>query len=457
MQITFLGATRTVTGAKFLVDDGPARVLVDCGLFQGPKMLRLRNWSALPVPPASLAAVLLTHAHLDHSGYLPLLVANGFRGPIRCTEATYELAKILLPDSGRLQEEEAAFANRHGYAKHAPALPLYTCEQALHALRQFEPVRSTEDVAVAPGLDARFTPAGHILGAACVALSSARTTVVFSGDLGRPNDPIMNAPARIARADVLVVESTYGNRKHTAADPALALADVVTRTIARGGKVIVPSFAVGRAQSILHCVERIKREGRIPANLPVYLDSPMATDVTALYRRFHAQHRLSADACAAMCAAARIVTTPDESRALDAQAMPALIISASGMATGGRVLHHLRALAGDHRNTILFSGYQAVGTRGARIVAGEPQVRMLGQWVPIRAEVAMLPGLSAHADADEIIDWLRGFAVPPARTFVTHGEPEAALALCARIESELGWPGVTTPEYLERFEVPGAA
>ena len=421
MQITFLGATRTVTGAKYLVEDGATRVLVDCGLFQGEKALRLRNWAPLPVHPSSLAAVVLTHAHLDHSGYVPLLVARGFSGRVHCSAGTHELCRILLPDSGRLQEEEAAFANRHGYSKHTPALPLYTEAQAQRCLGRFAPSAFDTDVAVAPNVSVRFRPAGHILGASTVTLTMRATTIAFSGDLGRPHDP---------------------------GDPEQALADVVNRTVARGGKVVIPSFAVGRAQALLHALARLKARGAIPPTVPVYLDSPMATDVTALYMRFRGQHRLSADACAAIGRSAHLVTTPEESRRLDEQRMPMVIIAASGMVTGGRVLHHLRALAGDARNTILFSGHQANGTRGAAIASGAPEVKMLGQWVPIRAEVAMLQGLSAHADYAEIMQWLRGFTAAPKATFVTHGEPAAAEALRQRIVETLGWRA-ETPEYLQ--------
>ena len=448
MQITFLGATRTVTGAKYLVEDGATRVLVDCGLFQGEKALRLRNWAPLPVHPSSLAAVVLTHAHLDHSGYVPLLVARGFSGRVHCSAGTHELCRILLPDSGRLQEEEAAFANRHGYSKHTPALPLYTEAQAQRCLGRFAPSAFDTDVAVAPNVSVRFRPAGHILGASTVTLTMRAATIAFSGDLGRPHDPVMRPPAPLAAADWLVVESTYGDRLHDPGDPEQALADVVNRTVARGGKVVIPSFAVGRAQALLHALARLKARGAIPPTVPVYLDSPMATDVTALYMRFRGQHRLSADACAAIGRSAHLVTTPEESRRLDEQRMPMVIIAASGMVTGGRVLHHLRALAGDARNTILFSGHQANGTRGAAIASGAPEVKMLGQWVPIRAEVAMLQGLSAHADYAEIMQWLRGFAAAPKATFVTHGEPAAAEALRRRIVETLGWRA-ETPEYLQ--------
>ncbi len=303
MKLDFLGGTRTVTGSKYLLTTDRARVLVDCGLFQGHKPLRLRNREPFPVPPATLSGVVLTHAHLDHSGYLPLLVANGYQGRIHCTEATFELCRILLPDSGRLLEEEAEYANRRGYSKHSPALPLYTEEQALRSLRQFKPVAFNHEFDAGPDVRARLTPAGHILGAACVSLRAQGRSIVFSGDLGRPDDPIMRPPAPIESADVLVVESTYGNRRHDTADPQRALADIINETVARGGKVIVPSFAVGRAQALLHCIAQAKASEIMSAQIPVYLNSPMAADVTALYRRFHDLHRL--DAAAARNSAAR--------------------------------------------------------------------------------------------------------------------------------------------------------
>ncbi len=452
MQITFLGATRTVTGSKYVVDDGSHAVLVDCGLFQGEKALRLRNWQALPLAPASLAAVVLTHAHIDHSGFVPLLVRQGYKGRIHCSEATYQLCRILLTDSGRLQEEEAAYANRHGYSKHSPALPLYTRDDATRCLRQFTPVAFDKDVMLPGGMRMRLSPAGHILGASIVTLDVGGTRIVFSGDLGRPHDLIMKPPAAIALADYLVVESTYGDRRHAAEHPMVELGEVINRTVARGGKVIVPSFAVGRAQELLYCIHLLRTAGTVSSLVPVHLDSPMATDVTALYRRFRRQHRLSPEACAAMCGVAQIAETPADSRRLDEAAMPMVIISASGMATGGRVLHHLRALAGDPRNTILFSGYQAAGTRGASIVGGAPEVKMLGQMVPIRAEIAQLDGLSAHADGDEIMAWLGRFEHPPRRTFVTHGEAAAAEALRERIAATLGW-AVEVPEYLQEFDL----
>ena len=453
MHMQFLGATGTVTGSKYLVTSGRSNILVDCGLFQGYKQLRLRNWSHLPVPPASIDAVVLTHAHLDHSGYIPLLVKSGFRGKIYCSEATYELCRILLPDSGHLLEEEAGYANRHGHSRHSPALPLYTQEEAEDALAYFAPVKFGKRFAVAGALHAELARSGHILGASMVTLRDDKTSVVFSGDLGRMNDPLMAPPAQVEGADYLVVESTYGNRRHDAADPMTLLGKTIQETVARGGVVIIPSFAVGRAQTLLHYVDRLKKSGAIPPLLPVYLNSPMAADVTALYRAYRHDHRLDEEQCSAMCHAAKIVNTVDESKALNMKRMPMVIIAASGMATGGRVLHHLKAFASDPRNTILFAGFQAGGTRGAAMLGGADAIKIHGEYVPLRAQVVQIENLSAHADADEILAWLSGFRQPPKRTFITHGEPEAADSLRRRVEETLKWE-CSVPDYLERVELP---
>ena len=452
MELTFLGGTGTVTGSKYLVTDGSTKVLVDCGLFQGYKQLRLRNWQPPPFAATSLSAVVLTHAHLDHTGYLPLLVKQGFAGKVYCSEPTHDLCKILLPDSGHLQQEEADYANRRGYSKHRPALPLYTREDAERSLQFFAPVAFDQDFVPAPGVRVRLTSSGHILGSSFVTLAVGGRTVVFSGDLGRPHDLIMWAPEIIETADYLVVESTYGDRRHDPTDPGVALGKIINRTVARGGLVVVPSFAVGRAQSLLYHIHRLKTTGAIPAVLPVYLNSPMATDVTALYHRHRALHRLTPNQCEAMCHAAKIVTSADESRELNAKQFPMVIIAASGMATGGRVLHHLKAYAPDPRNTILFSGFQAGGTRGASILDGATEVKIHGQYVPVRASVAALHNLSAHADYAEIVEWLGQFNGKPRRTFITHGEPAAADALRRHIAENLAWDA-EVPEYLKTVEL----
>lgn len=448
MQVQFLGGTGTVTGSKYLVHAAGARVLVDCGLFQGHKQLRQRNWTPLPVAARDIDAVLLTHAHLDHSGYLPLLVREGFRGHIYCSEATYDLCKLLLPDSGHLQEEDAAFANRHGFSKHAPALPLYTQQDAQQALQYFSPVSFDRPVALGAALQATLSAAGHILGAASVAISDGCVTTVFSGDLGRSDDLILVPPTPLERADYVVVESTYGNRRHDRSDPMQLLGQAIRDTAARGGVVVIPAFAIGRVQSLLYYLHLLKDAQAIPATLPIYLDSPMAIDATAVYHKHRAQHRLAPAQCYAMCHTARIINSVEESKQLDLKRLPMVIISASGMATGGRVLHHLKAFAPDPRNTILFAGFQAAGTRGGAIVAGASSVKIHGEQIPVRAQIVHIDGLSAHADGDDILAWLSHCATPPRNTFITHGEPDAAAALCQRIQSELHWPS-SVPGYLD--------
>jgi metallo-beta-lactamase family protein len=445
MQLSFFGATQTVTGSRYLLTCGERRVLVDCGLFQGYKHLRLKNWSRLPFAANEVDAVLLTHAHLDHSGYLPLLVKNGFKGPIYATNATLELCRILLPDSGHLQEEQAQFANRHGFSKHSPALPLYTEQDAHHCLERFRAVSFAEEIEPAPDIRASFARAGHLLGAASVRVQHGGRSILFSGDVGRPHDPLMRAPVAPVAADYLVVESTYGDRTHPAWEPQTELRDVIRRTCGRGGVIVIPTFAVGRAQLLLLLIARLQASGEIPG-VPVYLDSPMAIDATELFARFGAEHRLSRDEAAAMGGIAALVRTAEQSKALDRIRAPAIILAASGMATGGRVVHHLKVFAPDARNTILFSGFQAGGTRGAALVAGAPQLRIHGETFPVRAEVAQLQSASAHADADELIAWLRQLPAAPRQVFVTHGEASASDALRHRIHAELGW-SVIVPEY----------
>ena len=452
IELNFLGAAGTVTGSKYLVNAGGRRVLVDCGLFQGFKQLRLRNRAPLPFEPRALDAVILTHAHLDHSGYLPLLVKNGFAGPVYCSAATRELCEILLPDSGRLQEEDAAYANRRGFSKHRPALPLYTEDDARAALRRFQPVAFERDIELGKDLSFRFSPAGHILGAAMGTLRHAGTSILFSGDLGRSEDILMPPPAAARQADYLVVESTYGNRRHDPRDPRAELAEVFNRTFGRGGAVIVPAFAVGRAQALMYCIHLLKAEGAIP-DVPVFLNSPMAVNVTRVFHNHRGEHRLTPEQCDGMCGAAHYVNSVDESKALNARQGPMIVIAGSGMATGGRVLHHLKAFAPNQRNTVLFTGFQAGGTRGAAMLNGADAVKIHGEYVPVRAEVASIANLSGHADYVEILDWLRRFPAPPRRVFVTHGEPAAADALRRHIEEELGLV-VRVPEHSERVTLP---
>lgn len=451
MRLTFLGGTGTVTGSKYLLEHGGRRLLVDCGLFQGLKQLRLRNWDGLPVPPGGIDAVVLTHAHLDHSGYLPRLAQLGFAAKVHCTAATRDLCQLLLPDSARLLEEEAEFANRHAFSKHAPALPLYTEADAQAALRCFEPRGFGEAFEPVPGVRVRLRRAGHLLGAASVRVEWEGGSLLFSGDLGRDHDLLMNPPEPPEAAGTVIVESTYGDRIHPSIDPLAVLADVVSRTAARGGVVVVPSFAVGRAQMLLYGLYLLKKDRRIP-DLPVFLNSPMAADATRIYAAHRAEHRLSPAQCKAMCGAATIVNSVEESIRLNSIRMPAVIVSASGMATGGRVLHHLKAFGPDPRNSILFAGYQAAGTRGAAMVAGAATVKIHGEHVPIRAEVSAIGALSAHADRDELLAWIGRLPEAPQRVFVTHGEPVPADSLRQAIEERHRWP-CSVPEYRDTVEL----
>ena len=450
-SLRFLGGTGTVTGSKYLLTFGGKRILIDCGLFQGYKQLRLRNWDAFPVEPASLDAVVLTHAHIDHSGYLPVLARDGFKGPIYCSAATRDLCAILLPDSGHLQEEDARYANNRAFSKHKPALPLYTEEDARRCLPLLRSVRMGEAVELGGGLAFELIPAGHILGSAMAMVRGPVGSILFSGDLGRPNDLVMRPPMRVTHADYLVIESTYGDRLHGPDDSGEALEQIVRRTAARGGIVLVPAFAVGRTQTLLYLIHLLKSAGRIP-NLPVFLNSPMATDVTRLYHEHREEHRLTEQQCEDMCRAARFVNTVEESKALNDLRMPAIIIAASGMATGGRVLHHLKAFAPDQRNTILFSGFQAGGTRGASMLSGASTIKIHGRDVRVEAEVDMLDTLSAHADWREITGWLEGFDTQPRMIFITHGEPAAADGLRRRIADARGWQ-CQVPDYLEEREI----
>ncbi|MBI2713127.1 MAG: MBL fold metallo-hydrolase [Rhizobiales bacterium] len=451
LSLTFLGGVGTVTGSKYLVEHERHRILVDCGLFQGFKALRLKNWAPFPVEPRSIESIILTHAHIDHSGYLPLLVKQGFAGRILCSKATADLCEILLPDAGHLQEKDAEFANRHGFSKHKPALPLYTLKDAQKVLEHLTPVAFDQDRTLTSGGRIRLRHAGHILGAATVQLDWAGSTIVFSGDLGRYADPIMFDPAPIERTDYLLVESTYGDRRHDKRDPADALAEIVETTIGRGGTVVIPAFAVGRAQSLMYHLQRLKSAGRL-SNVPVFLDSPMAQDASDIFCANVKDQKLPPAECRRSCAVAHYVRSVEESKALTANPMPKVIISASGMATGGRVLHHIKRFAPDPKNTILFAGFQAGGTRGAAMMAGAKSIKMYGDHVPVRAQVHNLDMLSAHADADEILRWLGGFKTPPRMTFITHGEPAASDALRHRIEEELKWPCLV-PDQGQRVEL----
>lgn len=452
VQITFLGGAGTVTGSKYLVAHGGHRLLVDCGLFQGLKQLRLRNRDPFPVRPADVHGVVLTHAHLDHSGHLPLLAKEGYHGPVWATPGTRDLCHILLPDSGHLQEEDAAFANRHGHSKHTPALPLYTEEDARRSLKLIRTVPLREAFEPMPGWQARFHQAGHILGAASLELVVGGQRLLFSGDLGRPDDLLMHPPDTPPQADVVLVESTYGDRVHPVENTLAELGSALERVAARGGTAVVPVFAVGRAQALLHAIAQLKAQGTLPRSLPVYLDSPMAVHTTELYAQHLGEHRLNAAECRDMAHAATMVRTPDESRAIALHHGPKVILAASGMATGGRVLHHLAQYLGHHRNMVVLTGFQAVGTRGATLANGGTHLRLHGQDVPVRAEVVQLQSASAHADSHQLLHWLGQLPVPPRQVFVVHGDPEAADALRHGIETRHHWPTVV-PEHGTTYDL----
>ena len=442
--LTFLGAAQTVTGSKYLLRHGTSQVLVDCGLFQGLKDLRLRNWDAFPVPPAEIDAVVLTHAHLDHVGYLPRLVAQGFAGRVFCTAGTRDLCQLVLPDAGRIQEEDARQANRHGYSTHHPALPLYTEDDAQRALTHLHPVSYGHDIEVARGVTVRFCPAGHLLGSAYVhAQLAGGRSVLFGGDLGRYGRPVLPDPSVPPSADVVLVESTYGDRDHHAEDDGEFLAGVIRSTAERGGKLIVPAFAIGRVEELLYWVRRLERTKRIPV-MPVFVDSPMAAGALRYYMaRTHEldpdMRPSQKDVSTFATARFQIVASAQQSKELTANRRSAIVISSSGMATGGRVLHHLAAALPHTRNTVLFAGYQAMGTRGRALVDGAAEVRIHGQWIPVRARVATIESMSAHADRNEVLRWLGELPDAPGRLCLVHGEPTAMQSLAARITERYAW------------------
>lgn len=443
--LQFLGAAGTVTGSKHLLRVDGEQVLLDCGLFQGLKELRLRNWRELPVDARALSAVVLSHAHVDHCGALPLLVRQGYKGPVYCTPGTADLLSIMLLDAAKLQEEEAEFANRHGYSKHHPALPLYTTEDAVRVLKLLAPRRRESNFAVARGISARFRHAGHILGAATVQIDLAGPApcrLVYSGDLGRWDRPILCDPELVEDADVVLVESTYGDRVH-APDPVSGLARIVNETAERGGVLIVPAFAVGRTQELIWTIRELEEAKRIPV-LPVYVDSPMASNVTQIYSRHPEDHDVQMqvlnDAGRALASHDfRMVRTVPDSRELVARKGAMIVIAGSGMATGGRVLHHLRRHLPDERATVLVSGYQAAGTRGRKLLDGAKTLRMFGDDVPVKCHVEALDGFSAHADRNDLLRWLRGFRRAPRMLHLVHGEPEAARSLAELVRAELHW------------------
>jgi metallo-beta-lactamase family protein len=445
MFLSFYGAAGTVTGSKYMLRIDDRNILVDCGLFQGLKNLRQRNWETPPFDIAGIDAVVLTHAHIDHTGYLPVLMKRGYHGPVYCTSATAALCGILLPDSGHLQEEEARYLTRHKYARHDPALPLYTREDAEKSLKLLRPVPFDTDVDLGSGVSFRYTPAGHILGSAWTTFMQNGFRVVFSGDVGRQVDPVMKPPAPVTHADVLICESTYGDRRHPDEDPRVELADVIKRTAARGGTVVVPAFAVGRTQALLLLISELKKAGAIP-NIPVFLNSPLGIDATEIYTAHAGEHRLSQAQCREVFNVAEFIRSEEASRSLNTNEEPCIILAGSGMATGGRVVHHLRTLLPDAKNTVLLAGFQAPGTRGEALQKGADDIKIFGEYVPVRAEIVDFDSMSAHGDYMELIQWLGGIKIKPKRMFLTHGEPAAADAFRKHIERHLGWhPEI--PEY----------
>jgi metallo-beta-lactamase family protein len=451
--LTFLGAARTVTGSKYLLEHEGTRVLVDCGLFQGLKELRLRNWEEFAVPPSSIDAVVLTHAHLDHVGYLPRLVAQGYRGRVYCTAGTKDLCQLVLPDSGRIQEEDARYANKRAFSRHQPALPLYDEADAERALGHLQPVGYHRPFEVAPGVSMEFSPAGHLLGSAFIHTRlQGGGTILFGGDLGRYGRPVLPDPEAAGAADIVLVESTYGDRDHQADDNGETLAEVIRDTFGRGGKLIVPAFAIGRVEELLYWIRRLEQERRIPI-MPVYVDSPMATEALRFYIARTAEldadmrspEQTASRKAVSMFATARFQTiaSAQQSKELTANRRSAIVISSSGMATGGRVLHHLAAALPDARNSVLFVGYQAAGTRGRALVDGATEVKIHGQFVPVRARVARNDSMSAHADRGEIRRWLGTITPAPGRLCLVHGEPGPMDALRRTITDELGWQTVT--------------
>jgi metallo-beta-lactamase family protein len=451
MKLKFIGAAETVTGSKFLLESNNNRTLIDCGLFQGYKKHRLRNWEPFPVPPSSIHSVVLTHAHLDHTGYLPILVREGFKGPIYATAATRDLCEILLRDAARIQEEDARRANKYGYSVHKPALPLYTEKEAIDAMLQFKTFGFGVDIPIGKDLVVHASRAGHILGSAILTFRSPEASIVFTGDLGRPYDPIMMHPATIHSGEYLVLESTYGNRLHPKLSAEDELGAIIRDTASKGGTVVIPSFAVGRSQTILYILYQLKKQGKIPS-LPIYLDSPMAQDATMIMQQHSSEHRLSKELSSKVCSIAEYVRTTEDSKRLHKNKLPSIIISASGMAEGGRVLHHISHFGPDHHNAIVFAGFQAPMTRGERIISGAKEVKIHGSLVPIRARVENLESLSSHADADELLKWLGGFSSSPRKVFLVHGEEASLNGLKQRIEDQLGW-NVAIPYYLEEVEL----
>ncbi|HYB97190.1 MAG TPA: MBL fold metallo-hydrolase [Vicinamibacterales bacterium] len=454
-SLTFLGAARTVTGSKYLLDIDGQRILFDCGLFQGLKDLRLRNWSPLPVPAETIDAVVLTHAHIDHTGWLPRLIAQGFKGPVHCTRGTADLCRLVLPDAAHLQEEDAKFANKRGFSKHQPALPLYTEADAAETLTRLRPSPFNTTVSVSKEIAVQFINAGHLLGSSYVLVHRQHNDgkrILFGGDLGRYSRPILPDPSPGVAADVLLVESTYGDRKHPDEDDGARLARIITETHARGGKVIIPAFAIGRVEELLYWLFKLEDAGRLPT-LPIYVDSPMAVKAIEYYKAHAGELDKELESLRRKLPRFTSISAARDSKALVENDSPAVIIASSGMATGGRVVHHLFAGLPDPRNTVLFVGFQAAGTRGRQLVDGAQHVKMFGQHVPVHARIEKIDGMSSHADAGEIVQWLRTFPRAPKVTYLVHGEVVAQDALKIRIQKELGWH-VEIPTHGQKVDLP---
>lgn len=456
--LTFLGAAQTVTGSKYMVEAGGHRVLVDCGLFQGLRELRRRNWDALPVDPKSIHAVVLTHAHLDHTGLLPRLVAGGFQGRIFCTPGTADLTKLVLPDAGRLQEEDARQANKHRYTRYEVAEPLFTEADAFRAVTMLQPVGFERPMAVAPGIEVSYRNAGHLLGSAYVRMTlNGGPSILFGGDIGRYGRPVLPDPTPVATAaDYLLLESTYGDRDHEPDDNGERLATIIRETVKLGGKVIIPAFAIGRVEEVLYWLKRLEQERRIPV-VPVFVDSPMAVDALKFYRARAGEldpetRPRGKDVVAFATQRFQTVNSTQQSKDLTASRVSAIVISASGMATGGRVLHHMKAALRDPKHTILFVGYQAEGTRGRSLVEGAQTVKMHGELVPVNARIEKIDNMSAHADRGELVRWLHTFPQAPKTTFLVHGEPAPMASFKTKIETELGWH-VEVPAYQQSVTV----
>ena len=424
MKITFLGGTETVTGSKYLIETKSTKVLIDCGLYQGYKNLRERNWQPLPFDLSSLDAIFLTHAHIDHSGYIPLLYKQGYRGPIFTHHATKELCKILLIDSGHIQEADARFYKKYKLSKHAVPLPLYDKATAESSMALFKSVDYLETFSVGD-IKAHLQSAGHILGAASIIVKAEGKTVGFSGDVGRPDDFFMKPADPLPELDLLLLESTYGNRRHKDSDPFQQLADIINETVKEGGTLLIPSFAVGRAQALQHMLASLMKEKRIP-KLPIYLDSPMAISVSDIYCRYQDELRLDKQDCINMSETTTYTREVEESKAIASQQYPHIIIAGSGMATGGRILHHFKRLLSNYRTRVLFTGYQAGGTRGAKMLDGTEDVKIHGQWIRVKAKVEVLDGLSGHADYMDIANWLKQSSLRSNMPIqLVHGDPSA--------------------------------